>query len=157
MSVNPVNFTYTLPNGTVYGYDGSGANCTIAVCPIDLSVYGYRPSPSLSSILIGLYSLCMVAQICLAWKYKTWGFLSAMVLGCIDEIIGYAGRILMYKNPWNHNGFIIQIGELANAPFRRTATWPVNLCSLPTKNTGELPRQTPKDRFWRPWHDLLNN
>ena len=33
-----------------------------------------------------------------------------MVLGCADEILGYAGRILYYQNPWNAAGFIIQIG-----------------------------------------------
>jgi hypothetical protein len=35
----------------------------------------------------------------------------AMLLGCVDEIIGYAGRIMYYNNPWGDAGFIIQIGK----------------------------------------------
>ena len=112
MSVNPANFTYTLHNGTVYTFGGNGTqNCTLPICPVELSVYGYRSSLPLSALLIALYALCAFIQVGLAWKYKTWGYVTAMVLGCIDEIIGYVGRILLWNNPWNHSGFIIQIGE----------------------------------------------
>lgn len=112
MSVNAQSQTYTTPNGTVYAWGGDHVNCTISVCPVELSVYGYRPSLPLSAILIALYSVCGLVQLGLAWRYKTWGFCAAMVLGCIDEIIGWVGRILMYQNPWNNGGFIMQIGEL---------------------------------------------
>lgn len=38
--------------------------------------------------------------------------MTAMLLGCVTEIIGYIGRILYYDNPWNDTGFIMQIGHL---------------------------------------------
>lgn len=95
MSVNVTGYTYTLPDGQVYTWSGSNANCTVAHCPVTLSVYGYRPSLPLSIILIALYAICAIVQLGLAWKYKTWGFCAAMVAGCIDEIIGYIGRIMM--------------------------------------------------------------
>jgi hypothetical protein len=102
---------WTTPNGTVYIAGGSSSNCTVSVCPVGLSVYGYRPSIGESGALIALYAVCMVAQTILGWRYKTWGFMAAMLLGCIDEILGYVGRILLWQNPWNHAGFIMQIGE----------------------------------------------
>ena len=101
---------YTTPQGIVYFAGGDDANCTLPECPIELSTYGYRASLPLSAVLIALYALCMVAQTWLGWKYKTWSFLAAMLLGCFTEILGYAGRIMMWENPWNNTGFIMQIG-----------------------------------------------
>lgn len=104
--------TYTAPNGHIYTAGGANATCTVSVCPVELSIYGYRPSLPASSTLIALYALCLVIQIFLGWRYKTWGFMAAMVLGCIDEILGYVGRILLWQDPWGHAGFIMQIGML---------------------------------------------
>jgi hypothetical protein len=102
---------YITPNGTVYIAGGNDNNCTVSICPVDLSVYGYRPSLGASGALIGLFAVCAAIQIAQGWRYKTWGFMTAMVLGCLDEIIGYAGRILMYNNPFAQGGFTLQIGE----------------------------------------------
>ena len=108
---------WVLPNGTHYLAGGSdNSNCTISVCPVELSVYGYRPSLPFSSVLIALYGLCMLVQIVLGWRYRAWGFMAAMVLGCIDEMLGFGGRIMMYQNPWGQAGFIMQIGEFGAAP-----------------------------------------
>ncbi|KAJ9607399.1 hypothetical protein H2200_008472 [Cladophialophora chaetospira] len=103
---------YISPNGTVYIAGGKEANCTLAVCPVEYSVYGYRPSIAASTILIGLYALCMLIQMYLGRRYKAWGYMSAILLGCIDEILGYVGRILLWQNPWNNAGFIMQIDFL---------------------------------------------
>ena len=103
---------YTSPNGTVYLATGNNANCTISVCPATYSVYGYRPSIALSSTLIALYGIVIAVQLVLCFRYKSWGYTVAMVLGCIDEILGYVGRILLWRNPWKHIGFIMQIGTL---------------------------------------------
>lgn len=105
------------PNGTIYLSNGDGdANCTVSVCPVELSVYGYRPSLPFSSVLIGLYGLIIGMQFVLGWRYRSWGYLSAVVLGCVDEIIGYIGRILLYNNPWDSAGFIIQIVLITIGP-----------------------------------------
>lgn len=39
-----------------------------------------------------------------------------MVAGVILEVIGYAGRIMSWKNQWEENGFLIQIVCLTIAP-----------------------------------------
>jgi len=98
------------PDGRYYVAGGDLSNCTIAVCPVELSVYGYRPTLPGSIALIALYGICALVQVVLGWRYKTWGFMVAMLLGCVDEILGYVGRILYYQNPWGETGFIMQIG-----------------------------------------------
>ena len=104
---NPIFYA----NGQAYAAGGDFANCTLSVCPVEASVYGYRASLPLSATLIALYALCMVAQIVLGYMYKSWGFMAAMVLGCLTEILGYVGRMMMWNNPWEDSGFIMQIGE----------------------------------------------
>ena len=120
--------TYTSPNGTFYIAGGRDANCTISACPIELSNYGYRPSIGASGALIGLYAICMVVQTALGWRYRSWGYTVAMVLGCIDEILGYAGRILLWQDPWGRPGFIMQIGEIFLLPCPTAVTFS-DLCS----------------------------
>lgn len=102
---------YTLTNGTVYILGGKDSNCSLPICPVEISVYGYRPSIPASATLIALYGVCLFVQIFLGWRYKTWTFLAAMALGCIDEMLGYVGRILLYQNPFKQPGFIMQIGK----------------------------------------------
>lgn len=103
---------FTGPDGLIYTAGGDNANCTVSVCPIEASVYGYRPSLAASGTLIALYAICMAVQVVLGWRYKTWGFMTAMLLGCFDEILGYVGRILYWQNPWGETGFIMQIGKM---------------------------------------------
>jgi hypothetical protein len=111
MSVTSINgdLAFQLANGTFWYAGGNNSNCTIAHCPVALSVYGYRPSLAASGVLIGLYTTCMVIQIIAGLRYKTWWFMCCMVAGCIDEILGYAGRIMYWQNPWAKTGFIMQI------------------------------------------------
>ena len=112
-NINTTSNTYFNPSTNLtYVWGGDTANCTVSTCPIELSVYGYRPSVPFSAIFVTLYSLCITVQLYLGIRYKKWGFMTAMVLGCVSEIIGYIGRILYYQNPWAQGGFIIQIGEL---------------------------------------------
>ena len=101
---------FTAPNGLVYSAGGDHANCTISICPIELSVYGYRASLASSIAMIVLYAICLVFQGVLGFRYKAWSFMTAMILGCLTEILGYVGRVLMWKNPWEKPGFIMQIG-----------------------------------------------
>lgn len=96
------------PNVIAFGPDG---NCTLALCPIEASVYRYRPSLPANIIFIALYAVAMLAHIILGVRWKAWWFMWCMIAGCVDEIIGYAGRVMMYYNPFNFNAFMIQIGK----------------------------------------------
>jgi hypothetical protein len=118
-------------NGLTYmaAGDSGTVNCTVSVCPIDLSTYGYRPSLPFSATMIALYTIVLTIQIILGLRYKKWGFVATMVLGCLDEIIGYVGRILYYQNPWAGAGFIIQIGKSLSPPLA-TLTSPLSPLTL---------------------------
>jgi hypothetical protein len=45
------------PNVVVFG---PGANCTLAICPVEISVYGYRPSLAANISFIALYAVAAV-------------------------------------------------------------------------------------------------
>ncbi|KIX92731.1 uncharacterized protein Z520_11583 [Fonsecaea multimorphosa CBS 102226] len=139
---------FITPNGTLYIAGGHSANCTISVCPIELSVYGYRPSLGASGVFIALYALCMVAQAILGWRYKTWGFMSLMLLGCVDEIIGYVGRILYWQNPWAQSGFIIQIVLITIGPVFFSAAIYVLLAQIVRYISIPSSRFAPKYFYW---------
>jgi hypothetical protein len=95
----------TLPGGLI-AY-GPNTNCTINLCPVDTSALAYRPSLAASGTFIGLFALAMVIHVSQGIYWKTWGFMVAMLLGCVDEIIGYSGRIMLYYNPFSFGGFLI--------------------------------------------------
>ncbi|EXJ83685.1 hypothetical protein A1O1_07309 [Capronia coronata CBS 617.96] len=124
--------TYVSPDGILYIAGGDNSNCTVSACPVEISVYGYRPSLGASGALIGLYAVCMVIQILLGWRYRAWGFMAAMLLGCIDEILGYVGRILLWQNPWGHPGFIMQIVLITIGPVFFSAAIYVMLSQIIT-------------------------
>lgn len=102
------------PDVILFGPDG---NCTLDICPIEASLYGYRPRMSASIAFIVLYSLSACVHIYLGWRWKKWFFMSCMVLGALDAIAGYIGRIMLYNNPFDFNGFMLQISEIPPPPF----------------------------------------
>ena len=101
-----------LPNGLIsYGPD---ANCTLTgpdTCPVSASVYEYRPTVPGNSVFIALFAIVLIIQMIQGIKWRTWPFTTLMVIGCISEIIGYAGRLMLYYNPFSFNGFLMQISK----------------------------------------------
>ena len=98
-----------LPNGLIsYGPD---TNCTLDLCPVDWSVLSYRPSRAVNGTFIGLFFVAMIGHVIQGIYWQTWSFMSCMAVGCIDEIVGYAGRIMLYYNPFSFAGFLIQISQ----------------------------------------------
>jgi hypothetical protein len=59
-----------------------------------------------SVIFMGIFGLSLVGHVVLGWKYKTWTFMVAMVLGSSSEVVGYLGRILMHNNPYKLSTFV---------------------------------------------------
>ncbi|KAL9622429.1 MAG: hypothetical protein Q9160_003274 [Pyrenula sp. 1 TL-2023] len=104
------------PNQEDYIAYGPEANCTVTLCPISRSIYQYRPSLPANSIFIALFGITLIVHILQGLRYKTTWFLSCMVFGCIMEVIGYGGRIMLYINPFSFAGFIMQIACITFAP-----------------------------------------
>jgi hypothetical protein len=102
-----------LPNGLISF--GKNANCTIALCPVEASILRYQPSIPGNGVIIGLLALSMFIHIIQGLRWRSWDFMICMILGCVDEIIGYIGRIMLHSNPFSFNAFVIQIGSFTTA------------------------------------------
>jgi hypothetical protein len=96
------------PNIRTFGADN---DCDLDTCPIEWSMYKYRPSLPANATFIALFGVLCIIHVYLGYRWRSWGFMVGMLLGCLSEMIGYAGRILMYYNPFSYEGFMIQIGE----------------------------------------------
>lgn len=106
------------PGIVVFGPDG---NCTLAICPIEYSIYGYRPSLAASIALIVFYAIAALIHLYLGLHWKRWAFTSCMLAGSVMAILGYVGRIIMWHNPFNFSGFMLQISRSC-FPFRNQPT-----------------------------------
>ncbi|KAL7936349.1 RTA1 like domain-containing protein [Trichoderma chlorosporum] len=113
------------PPGTITF--GSDATCNLSNCPVEWSIYSYRPSLAANATFCALFGIACVLHLYLGIRWKTWGFTIPVIIGCITEIIGYAGRIMLWDNPFSFNGFMIQIVTLTTAPVFYTASIYVTL------------------------------
>ncbi|KAL8956798.1 MAG: hypothetical protein Q9193_005773 [Seirophora villosa] len=93
-------------NYVVYGPD---ANCTLALCPPELSVYQYQPTLPGNICFLIFFAIAMIIHLIIGLKWRTWFFVICMFWGCVSEIIGYGGRIMLHYNPFSFTGFLIQI------------------------------------------------
>lgn len=118
------------------------------VCPVEASIYGYRPSMPVNSFFLALFALCGIANIYLGIRYKTWAYLAALGLACFTMTLGYAGRILMSINPFNVVGFQIQICCLTLAPAFNSAAIYLILKHLVRQFGREYSRIRPKFYTW---------
>ncbi|KAJ4411606.1 hypothetical protein N0V91_001391 [Didymella pomorum] len=85
-------------------------------CPVEGTIYGYYPSLGWNAAYAGFFGLALIIHIILGIRYKTWSYCIAMSLGCIGEVVGYIGRVMMWDNPFSEEGFQMQICCLIIAP-----------------------------------------
>ncbi|KAF5665348.1 phospholipid-translocating ATPase [Fusarium heterosporum] len=136
----------TPPNGLiVFGPD---ANCTLELCPVEWSVYKYRPSLAANITFIVLYAIAMITHIFLGIRWRQWFYMSFMILGCLFEIIGYIGRVVLYNNPFNFGGFMIQIVFVTSGPVFYTAAIYVTLSKIIKYFAPEVSRFRPELIWW---------
>ena len=96
-----------LPDGLIAF--GPLANCTLDLCPLEWSILRYQPIISANAVFIAVFGLSLLIHCFQGWRSKTWGFAASMLSGCILEIIGYVGRLIIHDNPFSFNGFLMQI------------------------------------------------
>ena len=88
--------------------------CTACTCPLKLEGYqlgimSYFPSLPGNALFAAIFGLCLVPQIYLGIRHKTWGFLVCMFGGLLLELIGYIARILMRDDMFTDSYFIMQV------------------------------------------------
>ncbi|KAL2752844.1 hypothetical protein ACRALDRAFT_1072666 [Sodiomyces alcalophilus JCM 7366] len=128
----PPEFIHQLPNGSyvhigMFNVFGPDANCTLDLCPIEWSVYQYRPMLGVNIMFIVLYALLLAVHAYLGWRWRSWWFAGFMASGCLFEILGYAGRVQLFYNPWNFSAFLTQAVCITSAPVFFTASIYVTL------------------------------
>ncbi|KAG9692812.1 RTA1-domain-containing protein, partial [Aureobasidium melanogenum] len=101
--------------------------CNLRECSVEQSLFQYRPYLAATSVFIALFGISGIVHMVQGIWYKQRTFAILMVLGCICEMIGYGGRIIMYNDPWDFNGFIMQIVCITIAPVFMTAAIYVTL------------------------------
>ena len=94
---------------------GPDTNCTLAICSAKYSVYEYRPSLAANAIFLALSGVVMIIHVILGLKWRTWFFGTVIFFGSVSEMIGYGGRIMLWKNPFSFTGFLMQISEYKRA------------------------------------------
>ncbi|KAH7070128.1 RTA1 like protein-domain-containing protein [Paraphoma chrysanthemicola] len=90
-------------------------------CTIEGTLYGYYPSLGANAFFAAFFAICFIWQLYCGIRYKTWTYMIALCLGCIGETVGYGGRLMLYKDPFDDNGFTIQICCLIISPAFVTA------------------------------------
>lgn len=113
-----VNYTVcnlaNYPEYCVYNPFGPKADCTLDVCCPEYSVYAYIPSLAGNATFLATFAVAMLVHVLIGLVWNQWWFMCCMVAGCLDEVLGYAGRLWMNQDLWNYNAFMIQVGELIN-------------------------------------------
>jgi len=85
-------------------------------CPVEGTIYGYTPDLAVNCFFAGFFGAVCLVNLFVGIKYKTWSYMVAVGLGCLGECLGYVGRIIMNNNPYDNDGFILQVVLLIFAP-----------------------------------------
>lgn len=96
--------------------------CTKETCDLNMASFLYLPSLPGNAALTAIFAILLIGQIGYGIKYKTWGYMTAMIFGLFLEIIGYIGRIMLYNNPFNGDAFLMYLITLTIAPAFMTAS-----------------------------------
>lgn len=88
-----------------------------AICDNITSFYQYRLHLAPNAAFLAIFTLSFISII-VTWIITRVGtaFNVALLLGLICEILGYAGRVMSWQNPWSENGFLVQICCLTIGP-----------------------------------------
>lgn len=84
-------------------------------------MYKYRPSLPANAFFIALYGVTLLLHIYLGVRWRIWGFMTFMIIGCIWSMVGYGGRVMLWINPWSFTGFLAQMICITGCPVFFTA------------------------------------
>ena len=92
--------------------------CNIKVCDLSLAHFNYIPNLAGNALFAAIFAIYVLINLYFGIRHKTWGYMVAMVLGLVGEVIGYIARILLHNNPFDPTGnnFIIYLVCLTLAP-----------------------------------------
>lgn len=100
--------------------------CTLQTCDLTLANFIYIPTLAGNAIVTAVFGLCVIGQLVVGIKHKTWGYMSAIVFGLILEIIAFVARIMLNNNPFDDDAFLMYLVTCTIAPALFTAA--IYLC-----------------------------
>lgn len=86
--------------------------CTLCTCPLKvdgilIGMMEYVPDLGGNIFFSVLFGICLLFQLYLGFRNKTWGYLIGMGGGLILEVVGYIGRILLRDTMFEDTYFIM--------------------------------------------------
>ncbi|KAL7765802.1 hypothetical protein ACKLNR_003718 [Fusarium oxysporum f. sp. zingiberi] len=117
-------------------------------CPLEDTIYGYVPNMGGNAFFGVVFGICTLVQVYFLIRYwRLWkGYTILVLLGSLIECCGYAGRILMSKNPWDGAATSIQFVLLMVGPSFLAAALYMTLRAL-VQYFGEQYTKLPA-RLW---------
>ncbi|KFY32341.1 hypothetical protein V493_00289, partial [Pseudogymnoascus sp. VKM F-4281 (FW-2241)] len=79
------------------------------LCPVSATTYGYYPNFGGNVFFTAFFGALFISGLAIGIRGKTWTFALALGIGSGLEMLGYVGRVMMHKNPWDSAGFKMQI------------------------------------------------
>ena len=82
--------------------------CTLNTCCLDQwAAFNYLPNFGGNVFFAAFFGVAIIPNIYLGVRYKTWGYMAGMVIGCLLEVLGYAAKLMLRNNPWSTTGFLL--------------------------------------------------
>lgn len=122
---NSTNLTHSTGHGTGYGNATLLANpelCTLETCDLSMASFLYLPTVPGNAIYAAIFGIYVIAQLYFGIRHRVWGYMTAMVLGLVAEIIGYVARVMLHNSPFNNNDFLTYLICLTIAPALLSAS-----------------------------------
>lgn len=87
-------------------------------CPVERSLYGYKPNRGVNGALAVGFAILIIAQIgsLCCFRVRTWSYTLTLAIGTFLEVLGYVGRLIMSENPFSTLGVSAQLIALIVAP-----------------------------------------
>lgn len=119
-----------------------------ATCPVSATTYGYYPNLPANIIFTVVFGVTGILQLVLGLRYRTYTWMIGVTLGCLLEMAGYIGRLLMHQNPWSSSGFKLQVVALVLSPSFIAAGIDLTMKHVALTFGKELSRIQPRLYTW---------
>ncbi|ORY16187.1 RTA1 like protein-domain-containing protein [Clohesyomyces aquaticus] len=140
--IDPDHLNLNTTNSTLIGMQRK--YCHLGECDMSWATIRYRPSIAGNTIYLIAFAALLGAQLFYGIRKKTWSYMSAMIMGCLLEIIGYIGRIMLNQNPFIMNNFLVYLICLTIGPAFFTAGIYLCLSRVITAIGSDTSRLKPK-------------
>ena len=84
--------------------------------------FAYIPDLGANFLYIIIFSVFLLVQVGLGFRFRTWDYMGAILSGIILELAGYTARIFMRANPSSRTPFLIYVSEPSEVVFLKQLT-----------------------------------